>query len=112
MGAEYVAFSKATKYVLWLKTALKDLQFPETPMALFCDNCSAIDLAEYYRIFELSTYIDIYHHCVRELVYDKTLLLMYIRTMDNLANMYTKGLPEVQLSILYTIALVYNERRC
>jgi hypothetical protein len=81
-------------------------------MALFCDNCSAIDVAENHPISELSKYIDIHHHLVRELVDDKTLPLMYIRTMDNLADMYIKGLPEVQLSKLCAIALGYHEGEC
>jgi hypothetical protein len=92
-----------------LKTALKDLQFLKTPIALFCDNPSAIDLAENYQLSELSKHIDIYHHHIGELVYDKTLPLMYIRTTYNLADMCTKGLPEVQLSKLCAIALGYNE---
>jgi hypothetical protein len=112
MEAEYVALSKAAKHFLWLKTALKDHRFLEIPMALFCDNRSAIELAENHQISELSKHIDIHHHYVWELVYDKTLPLMYIRTMDNLADMYSKGLPEVQLSKLYPIALGYNEGGC
>jgi hypothetical protein len=102
--AEYIALSKAAKYLLWLKTALNDLQIPETLMALLCDTCSAIDLAENYRISELSKHIDSYHQRIRELIYDKTLPLMYIRTMDNLVNICTLGLPEVQLSKLCAIA--------
>jgi hypothetical protein len=74
-------------------------------MALFCDNRSAIDLAEKHQISEPSKHIDIHHHCVHEFVYDKILLLMYIRTTDNLVDMCTKGLPEVQLSKLCAIAL-------
>jgi hypothetical protein len=109
MEAKYVTLSKAAKHFLWLKTALKDLQFPETPIALFCDNCSAIDLAENNQISELFTYIDSHHHHIWELVYAKTLQLMYIRTTDNLADMYTKGLPEFQLSKLSAIVLGYNE---
>jgi hypothetical protein len=107
--AKYVALSKAAKHFLWLKTALNDLPFPEILMVLFCDNRSAIELAENHRISELSKYIDIHHHGVQELVYDKTLLLKCIRTMDNLANMCNKGLPEIQVSKLSTIALGYKE---
>jgi hypothetical protein len=110
MKAEYVALSNAAKYFLWLKTVLKDHRFPEILMALFCDNCSAIDLAENHRISELSKHIDIHHHRIWELVHDKTLRLMYIRITDNLADMCTKGLPEVQLSKLYAIALGYYKR--
>jgi hypothetical protein len=74
-------------------------------MALFCDNRAAIDLAENHRISELSKHIDIHHQRIRELVYDKTLLFIYIPTRDNLADMCTKGLPEVQISKLRAIAL-------
>jgi hypothetical protein len=95
-----------------LKTALKDLQFPETPMALFCNNHSAFDLAENHQISELSKHIDYHHHHVQELVYDKTLLLMYIQTIDNRLDMCTKGLLKVQLSKLHAIALEYNEGGC
>jgi hypothetical protein len=62
--AEYVALSKAAKHFLWLKTTLKYLRFPETPMALFYNNHSAIDRAENYRISELSKHIDIHYHQV------------------------------------------------
>jgi hypothetical protein len=81
-------------------------------MALFCDNDSAINLAENHRISELSKQINIHHYYVRELVYDKTLPLMYIRTTDNVVHMCTKRLLEVQLSKLRMIALGYNEGGC
>jgi hypothetical protein len=54
-------------------------------------------------------HIDIHHHRVQELVYNKTLPLMYIRITDNLADMYPKDLLEVQLPKLRTIDLGYNE---
>jgi hypothetical protein len=76
--AQYVALSKATNHFLWLKTTLKDLQFPDTPIALYCNNRSSIDLTENHQIAELAKYIDIYHHLVRELVDDQTLLFLYI----------------------------------
>jgi hypothetical protein len=90
---------------MWLKTGLEDLGFPGTPIAMVCDNRSTIDLAENYRISELSKHIDIHHHRVRELVHDRTLPPIYIPTTDNLANMYTKGLSEVQLSKLHDITM-------
>jgi hypothetical protein len=110
--AEYVGFSQAAKHFLWLKTALKDDRFRKILITLFCDNCSAIDLPENHRISKLSKYMDIHHHSVRELVYDKTLPLMYIWITDNVVDMYTKGLPEVQLSKLCAIALGYSKGGC
>jgi hypothetical protein len=78
-------------------------------MALFCDNRSAIDLAEIHRISELSKDINIHHHRVWESIYETTLRLIYIQTTDKLADMYTKGILEVQLSKLCAIALGYNQ---
>jgi hypothetical protein len=92
-----------------LKTALKNLQFPDIPMPLFYDKYSVIDLAKNHQISELSKQNDIYHHRVQELVYDKTLPLMYIQTTDTLVDMCTSGLPKVQLSKLGAIALGFNE---
>jgi hypothetical protein len=81
-------------------------------MALFCDNHSAIDLAENHQTSELSKHIDIHYHRVWKFVSDKNLLLMYIWTIENLADMCTNGLSEVQLSKLAAIALGYNEGGC
>jgi hypothetical protein len=107
MAPEYMALSKAPKHFLWLKTALNDLRFPQIPMVLVCDNRS--DLAYNYQIVELSKHINIHHHPVQEFVSNTTLLLIYIPTTNNLVDMFTKGLPEVQLFKLRSIALQYNE---
>jgi hypothetical protein len=111
-GSQICSPFKAAKHFLWLKTALNDFRFPEILIALCCDNGSAIDLAENHRISELSKYIDIHHHRIQELVYDKTLTLMYILTMNNLADVCPKSLPKVQLSKLREIAIGYNEGEC
>jgi hypothetical protein len=111
-GAEYVALLIAATYFFWLITALIDLQFPEILMALLYEDHCANDLAKNHWISGLTKYIDIYHHRVQELVYDTTLLLMYIRTTNTLADISTQGLSEIQLSKLHAIALVYNKRRC
>ena len=90
---------------MWLKTAYEDLGSSGTPMAMFCDNRLMIDLGENHQIFELSMHIDIYHHQVRELVYDRTLPLMYIPTTNNLADICNQWLPEIQLSKLRDITM-------
>jgi hypothetical protein len=91
---EYVVYSKPGKHFVGLKTALKDFRCPEILMAQFCDNHSPIDLSENYRISELSNNIDIHHHWVQESVYHRSLQLIYIRTIGNLPETYTKGLLE------------------
>jgi hypothetical protein len=71
-----------------------DLSFPDMYIALNCKNQSTIDLADYYRVSEVSKQIDIYHH-MRELVYNRTLPLIYIPIINKLTDIYTKGLSEV-----------------
>jgi hypothetical protein len=112
MEANYVALSKAAKHFVSLKTVLKELPFLEIPKALFCDNRSPINLAENHWISELCKHIHIHHNRIWELVYDKTPPLIYIWITDNLADMCTKGLPEVQLPKLRAIALGYHEGGC
>jgi hypothetical protein len=73
--------------LLLVESALNDLSFLEIPMALFFDNCSAIDLVEIYQISDLSQHIEINYPRIRQLVYDKTLAVMYIWITDNLADM-------------------------
>jgi hypothetical protein len=81
-------------------------------MDLLCDNLSAIDQEENYRISELSKHMSICDYRVRELIYDKTLPLMYILAKYKLVNMCTVDLSEVQLSKLHAIALGFNEGGC
>jgi hypothetical protein len=64
MEAEYVALSKATKHFLQSMTVLRNLSFSEIPIAIFCDNCSVINLAKNYSILELSKDIYIYYHYI------------------------------------------------
>jgi hypothetical protein len=44
-----------------------DLRYLEIPIALFYHNCSVINLAENYRILELSKYINVHYYCILEL---------------------------------------------
>lgn len=95
--AEYMALSKAAKQFLWLKTAFADLRLPNPPMAMFCDNTSAIEIASNNKISDLSKHIDTHYHWIRELVHEKIVPIMYVNTKENPADMCTKGLPEIDL---------------
>jgi hypothetical protein len=106
--AEYVALCKASKYFIYVKTAMVGLSFQDICMALFCDNRSTIDLAKNYSVSELFMHIIIHHYHVRELVHHRTVLLIYFPMIYKLSDMYTKGLCEVQLSKLYRIALGFT----
>jgi hypothetical protein len=47
-------------------------------VTLLYNNYLTIDLVENYQISKLLKQIDIYYHCIQELVYNKTFVLIYI----------------------------------
>ena len=61
--AEYVAYCQATKKAVWLRLLLKKLGHPELgPTTLFCDNNSAILLANNPEFYARTKQIDTQVH--------------------------------------------------
>lgn len=98
--AEYMALSLALKQWIWLTSALKELQSTPDNSAMFCDNKAAIDIAHNHRIGDRSKHIDVAFHFVRERVETGEVTLLQIESANNLADICTKGLPQVLLSRL------------
>ena len=104
MQAEYQAMYAGMQEVVWLRGVLAELglQLVEsTPF--FVDSKSAKDLAENPVYHKRSKHIEIKYHWIREHVDPEgdlqTARLLYVRTGDQSADMYTKsltGLPFVE----------------
>lgn len=92
--AEYVAATHATKQLLWFRTLFDELGFPQpTTSTLFTDNQAAIAIAHHPEFHARTKHIDIALHFLRDLVRNETINTVYINTKDNLADVFTKGLP-------------------
>ena len=89
--AEYMALSLASRQIIWLKRALRELGI-EVRCALRCDNTGAIDITENPKINKRTKHIDIAYHYTREKLLDEEFLLMYVDTGNNLADLLTKPL--------------------
>jgi hypothetical protein len=100
--AEYIALALATKQWIWLTNALEELNVPVTNAALFCDNNAAIAIAYNHKIADRSKHIDIAYHLVRENVESGRISLLQVESAENLADICTKGLPQVTLRKLRT----------
>jgi hypothetical protein len=81
---------------------LKELNVPVTNAAMFCDNKAAIDIAYNHKIDDRSKHIDIAYHLVCENVESRRISLLQVESAENLADICTKGLPQVTLRKLRT----------
>jgi hypothetical protein len=93
--AEYVAASEAASELTWLRTLLSELDFPQlSATPLLCDNNGSIVLTEDSSFHARVKQIDIKYHSIRQHVTHGRLKLRYVRSKDNLADMFTKALPK------------------
>jgi hypothetical protein len=63
---------------------------------IFCDNTSAIKLAKNPVHHSRTKHFDLKYHFIRDLVQKKEVELMYIKTQEQLADIFTKGVAKVQ----------------
>ena len=92
--AKYVATTHAAKQILWHQSLFNELEIqqPETS-TLFSDNQAAISISHHPKFYACTKHIDIAHHFLRNLVKSGTIEIIYIQTWENLADVFTKGLP-------------------
>ena len=92
--AEYIAAGSCCAQILWIKQQLEDfgIKLNETPIR--CDNTSAINLSKNPIQHSRSKHIEIRHHFIREHFQNKNIILEYVYTENQLADIFTKTLSE------------------
>jgi hypothetical protein len=76
-------------------TALEELNMHVTNAAILCNNMAAIHIAYNHKIGDRSQHIDIADHLVGENVESGRMSLLQVKSRDHLADICTKGLPQV-----------------
>ena len=96
--AEYMAIREATKETIYLSSILKWLEkeklgtyLPTTPPIL-TDSEAALKLANNPEFHKRTKHIDITYHFIRECIKDGKVKVIPVRTTDQLADGFTKGL--------------------
>ena len=92
--AEYVALSEAAKEVKFIYQVLIDMGAKvKLPIVIRVDNVGAIFMSENTAISDRTKHVDIRYNFVREFIEDGFVKIIFVRTHDNIADLFTKNLP-------------------
>lgn len=102
--SEYVAAAAATREAMWLRKLLRDIGYLiENETALFGDNQSAIRLVENSEFHKRTKHIDIRYHYIREKYVSKDIVVKYILSELQRADILTSALPKERIKKLCEI---------
>ncbi|KAL0712010.1 hypothetical protein Bca4012_018988 [Brassica carinata] len=96
MESEFIALDKAAEEAEWLRNFLEDVPMWEKPVPairIHCDSQSAIARAQNNLYNGKSRHIRRRYKTIRQLISNGVITIDYIKSADNLADPFTKGLP-------------------
>jgi hypothetical protein len=77
-----------------MKNQLEDFQIYESSILIFCDNTDAICLSKNPILYSRAKHIEIKHHFIRDCVQKGIIILKFIDTDHQWADIFTKPLAE------------------
>jgi hypothetical protein len=85
----------------WLQMLFKDLALPllSRPI-IWCDNIGALALASNPVFHDRTKHIEVDMHFIREKVTNKDVCLKFISTIDQIVDIFTKGLSSTRFNFL------------
>jgi hypothetical protein len=98
--AEYVAAASACSQVLWMISTLKDYGLSFSGVPLLCDNTSAINIAKNPVQHSRTKHIEIRYHFLRDNVEKGTIVLEFVESEKQLADIFTKPLDRSRFEFL------------
>ena len=98
--AEYIALGECASQLLWMMHTLKDYQLEYKNIKIFIDNISSINLTKNPIHHSRTKHIEVKHHFVRDHVAKGEIALNHVESKSNLADIFTKPLPELEFSAL------------
>jgi hypothetical protein len=94
--AEYVAVTSTGTQALWLRKVLEEIGEKKIhPTMILCDNTSAIKLAKNPVHHRRTKHFDLKYQFIRDLVQKKEVELRYIKTQEQLVDIFTKAVSKV-----------------
>ncbi|GJT90449.1 retrovirus-related pol polyprotein from transposon TNT 1-94 [Tanacetum coccineum] len=98
--AEYVSLSACCAQVLWLRTQLTDYGFHFDKIPMCCDSKAAIAISCNPVQHSRTKHIDVRYHFIKEQVENGIVESFFIGTEYQLADLFTKALPEDRFKYL------------
>ncbi|KAD6454826.1 hypothetical protein E3N88_09532 [Mikania micrantha] len=99
--SEYKAMADTVAELTWLETLLKELQVSiRNAPTLWCDNLGATYLSANPVFHARTKHVEIDFHFVREKVAQRKLMVQFISTHDQIADIFTKPLPKERFLVL------------
>jgi hypothetical protein len=93
--AEYFAISEVAKEILFVKQVLESMGIQiEYPIQIKVDKVGAMFLCNNFSTSQRTKHIDIGRHFVRGYIDDNILKVVFVRSEDNDADMFTKNVTE------------------
>jgi hypothetical protein len=92
MESEYYAVSETTKEILWALNWIKEVFELQQIAKLYCDNKAAIQYSKNDSAHDRSKHIDIRYHFVRDEIKKGRIIVNWIETSKQLADILTKAL--------------------
>ena len=98
--AEYRQLAYTAAEISWLRSLFHDLQLPFLRPQLWCDNISSIALASNPVFHSRTKHLEVDYHFVREKVVRGELIVNFICSQDQVADLFTKGLSSSRFKTL------------
>nr|GEV79664.1 RNA-directed DNA polymerase, eukaryota, reverse transcriptase zinc-binding domain protein [Tanacetum cinerariifolium] len=98
--SEYVTVSSCCAQVLWMRTQLTDYGFFYDKVPIYCDSKSAIAISCNLVQHTRTKHIDVRYHFIEDHVEKGRIELYFVRTEYQLADLFTKSLPEARFKFL------------
>nr|GFB49646.1 retrotransposon protein, putative, unclassified [Tanacetum cinerariifolium] len=98
--AEYVSLSTCYTQVLWMRTQLTNYGFHFDKIPMYCDSKVAIAISCNPVQHSRTKHIDVRYHFIKEKVKKGIVELFFVGTEYQLADLFTKALPEERFKYL------------
>ncbi|WMV20306.1 hypothetical protein MTR67_013691 [Solanum verrucosum] len=91
--SEYKAMAQSTCEIMWIHHLLSEvgLKYP-TPAKLCCDNQTGLHIASNQVYHERTKHIEVDCHFIREKIQENLISTGYVKTGEQLADLFTKAL--------------------
>jgi len=108
-GAEYAAASEAASELIWTKHLMEAMSMQtEAKVSLYMDNQPAIDIIKSGKLTDAIKALDVRFHHIKDMYTRGDLSLDYIKSEDNVADLFTKPLGKVKFQELVSKIMFFK----